>query len=525
MTSLLLLILFTKVISGYKILVFSPTNSVSHQISNDRIGDTLALDNHDVTILEAEFYAPTRPVKYAKKIVLGGFNASVFEAGRSSLSVGTFTNEDSIWNHMFYDITFFDTFTEQCDAMLTMHREKLEELSKENFDVLIAEQVDLCGIGLKHIMKIPTLIWVSSHPIDDHMAYILGIPTPLSYVPSVGSFGVSDKMSYFERVRNWLEFYKDIRSYDYGMAKTNEVFKKHYGPDFPDLIETARDADLVLVLVDEFLDFPRPILHNTVYIGGFGLSKSIIGSVTYVDELLKDKKGIVMFSLGTNMDTVNIPEEFKRNLFAAVSKFPEYRFVMKFDSNDQLAINLSKNYENIKVVDWVNQAALLSDSRVKLFMTHGGYNSLLESLTFATPVLVIPLFEDQYRNAKLAERNGFGCEFEKKTLLRTPSELIQLLKKMLETEKYNDGAARIQKLMKSKPLNSTERLWQYTRFLLDNGGKLPELQIEGKKLPLHVYFNLDIFIPIAVFSIVVPYLCILVIRRFVARQLKERRAL
>ncbi|KAE9547508.1 hypothetical protein FO519_009278 [Halicephalobus sp. NKZ332] len=521
--NLLLLILFISFTHGYKILVFSPTNSVSHQISNDRIGDTLALDNHDVTILEAEFYAPSRPTKYAKKIVLGGFNTSMFNVGRASLTTNAFTSEDSFWSHFSYETASFDTFNEQCDAMLTMHRDKLEELSNERFDLLMTEQLNLCGVGLKHILKVPTLVWIASRPIDDHVAYLLGVPTPLSYVPAVGEVNVSDQMSYFGRIQNWIEFYRNIRAFGYGMVQTNEVFKKHYGSDFPDLIETARDADLIFVLADEFLDFPRPILHNTIYIGCFGLSKSIIGSAAFVDEFAKDKDKIVFFSLGTNMDTVNIPEEVKRNLFIAASKFPEYQFIMKFDADDKFAINLSESYENVKVVDWINQATLLSDPRVKLFITHGGYNSLSEAVNFAKPLLLMPLFGDQHRNAKLAERNGFGRLFEKTTLTHTPSDLIELLKEMLESEKYKKAALRIQKLVKSKPLNATERLWQYTRFLLDNGGKLPELQIEGRKLPLYVYFNLDILIPIAVFLIVFPYLCILVIRKCVARQINEKR--
>ena len=319
--------------------------------------------------------------------------------------------------------------------MLKIHKKKIEELAKEKFDLLITEQLNICGVGLKHILNIPSLIWVSSCPLDDHMAYMLGVPTPLSYVPAVGEISVSDHMSYFERIQNWLEFYKNVRSYEYGMRQTNEVFKKHYGPDFPDLIETARDADLVFVLADEFLDFPRPILHNTIYVGGFGLSPKTIRSTSFIDDLAKGKEGIVFFSLGTNIDTVTIPEEVKRNLFIALSKFPEYRFVLKFDTDDEVAIKLSKEYENIKIVDWIDQPALLSDSRVKLFITHGGYNSLLEAVNFAKSLLLMPLFGDQYRNARLAERNGFGRVFEKRTLLRTPEELIQLLKEMLETEK------------------------------------------------------------------------------------------
>lgn len=44
----LLLFHVTWICNGYKILIFSPTNSRSHMISNGRIADTLAKDGHEV---------------------------------------------------------------------------------------------------------------------------------------------------------------------------------------------------------------------------------------------------------------------------------------------------------------------------------------------------------------------------------------------------------------------------------------------------------------------------------------------
>lgn len=37
--------------------------------------------------------------------------------------------------------------------------------------------------------------------------------------------------------------------------------------------EIARDSPLLFVRVDPIVDFPRPILHNTVFIGGLGLER------------------------------------------------------------------------------------------------------------------------------------------------------------------------------------------------------------------------------------------------------------
>lgn len=319
--------------------------------------------------------------------------------------------------------------------MLTMHKERIHGLAKENFDIIFTEQLNLCGVGLKEVLKIKSLVWISSCPIDDHMAYLLGVPTPLSYVPNVGG-SLSDKMSFRDRLKNILEFTQNVRSYWYGMEETNKVFKKHYGEKFPNVMDIAKDADLTFVLADEFLDFPRPILHNTVFIGGLGLSQKKVDRNEYLDQLSQGMDGVIFFSMGTNIETKTIPAEFKQNFFEAMSQFPKYRFVLKFDKDDESAIKYSEKYKNIEIVNWINQPAFLSDPRVKLFITHGGYNSLIEAVNYAKPLLLMPLFGDQWRNAQLAQRNGFGIVFEKQTLLTSPIPFINVLKEMLATTKF-----------------------------------------------------------------------------------------
>lgn len=42
------------------------------------------------------------------------------------------------------------------------------------------------------------------------------------------------------------------------------------------------------------------------------------------------------------------------------------------------------------------------------FLTHGGMNSITEALARAKPVIVVPIFGDQIRNAILTKRFGFG---------------------------------------------------------------------------------------------------------------------
>lgn len=54
------------------------------------------------------------------------------------------------------------------------------------------------------------------------------------------------------------------------------------------------------------------------------------------------------------------------------------------------------------------QADILAHQNVKLFISHGGLFSTLESLDRGVPLLIVPFFGDQHRNGKRVENAGYG---------------------------------------------------------------------------------------------------------------------
>ena len=54
------------------------------------------------------------------------------------------------------------------------------------------------------------------------------------------------------------------------------------------------------------------------------------------------------------------------------------------------------NLPNVFLSKWVPQKELLSQDKLKLFITHGGSNSVYESLYFGTPMLGFGQGPDQF---------------------------------------------------------------------------------------------------------------------------------
>jgi glucuronosyltransferase len=73
--------------------------------------------------------------------------------------------------------------------------------------------------------------------------------------------------------------------------------------------------------------------------------------------------------------------------------------------------------------------------RLKLFITHGGYNSLMAAARAGVPLISMGFFADQRRNAKVAERNGWGLPFEKRNLLHGHTEFSEAIGEVLGNPK------------------------------------------------------------------------------------------
>ena len=189
-------------------------------------------------------------------------------------------------------------------------------------------------------------------------------------------------------------------------------------------------------MIDEILDFPRPIFNKIINIGGVGMSiSSKVLSEPFKSEVQKGKSGAIFFSLGSNVDTAVLPFIVKKNLLDAFAELSDYHFIIKLDKGDTEGLQYASNIKNIFVTSWAPQNELLQQPELKLFITHGGYNSILELARAGKPCLLIPMIFDQFRNGKVTERNGWGRIFDRKSLLETKDVLVKDIREMLSNER------------------------------------------------------------------------------------------
>ncbi|EYC41893.1 hypothetical protein Y032_0552g3346 [Ancylostoma ceylanicum] len=185
----------------------------------------------------------------------------------------------------------------------------------------------------------------------------------------------------------------------------------------------------VMVNSNELYELPRPTLSKVVHIGGLGVeyedAKPLQGEFKQIAD---SGKGVVVMSFGSVAHAEMMPEQWKTAFLNAFAQYPEHEFVIKY-ANDDLKHRLPPNVHTYR---WLPQADLLLHPSTKAFISHGGYNSIQESINFGVPLITIPLFGDQFKNSKIAAKHGFAVNLKKGTL--DEASIAAALKEVLNNE-------------------------------------------------------------------------------------------
>ncbi|KAL7075176.1 hypothetical protein ACQ4LE_005616 [Meloidogyne hapla] len=486
-----------------------------------QLADLLVNAGHNVTVFIPEMdNIEENGTKLAQKIIKmkGLFNVvgeiinfDVFNEEISSYSARR--SEDEGMKMIFY-------------LAILKKKDELEILKNSNFDLAFSNMIDFCFQGIIKYLGIKKQIWISTGPLPEGPLWFLGIPLPLSISPLLQETTMlGPKMNIMERATNIWQFALSWYSIMQILRKENELFRLYISPNFPSLDKIMSEVDLAFVYNDEFLDPALPTLPKVISIGGLGIKPANYSENKLGIKLIKaiefGKKGTIIFSMGTITDTKYLNKEKWQNILKTFSYFEEYSFIVKISAGDELAIKYTKNMPNIFLFEWFPQSDLLGHPKIKLFITHGGYNSLLESTIRGVPVLTIPLFFDQLRNSKCAEYRGNGRILMRINLLNI-EKIKEEINEILINISYKQKAIRLSNLHNQKPNRPEEALIKWTEFVISNG-PLKEMVPETVKITLIEYLCLDIlfFILILIILIISILFKIIKLILFTTKKQKE----
>lgn len=83
----------------------------------------------------------------------------------------------------------------------------------------------------------------------------------------------SDRMTFFQRVINTLSLGIGKYLFPYLEMPTEHILRDQFGEDFPSLAELKRATSLWFLNSEPLIEFPRPITHKMIDIGGITVSE------------------------------------------------------------------------------------------------------------------------------------------------------------------------------------------------------------------------------------------------------------
>jgi UDP:flavonoid glycosyltransferase YjiC (YdhE family) len=143
------------------------------------------------------------------------------------------------------------------------------------------------------------------------------------------------------------------------------------------------------------------------------------GTFELPGELAGGEGRLVYLSLGS-LGSADV--ELMRRLVDVLSRSPNRFIVSKGPQADEFALA-----DNMWGAEFLPQPALMP--HVDLVITHGGNNTTTECFHFGKPMVVLPLFWDQYDNAQRVHETGFGIRLPTYTF--DDRELLDAVERLL----------------------------------------------------------------------------------------------
>ncbi|EYC31670.1 hypothetical protein Y032_0003g1177 [Ancylostoma ceylanicum] len=478
-----LLLLHLQLADSYKILIYSAPLGYSHIKFMGRIADILQEAGHDVTVLhqvQDQKYIPA--VSTLTKQILHDLPENLQDKMRPK-SFNLWSKEStSLLTHLSLIDTFTQFHADACDLLLGDNH-TMDTLRNEHFDVGITETIGACGFGLFELVGVDHIVCTSAIGVTDSMVSLFDLPNLPSIVPSIFT-PHTDKMNFLERTINFVSTFITTTATTQWMAKYERVWERH-GSSLK-----ARDyydkVNYLLSNSDEFLDFARPATPKIVHIGGVTIpEKTELPEELRVLMERKDREGVVYISFGSFVPTSQMPGYFRDAIFHVAKTFPQITFIWKIDAND----TVSTTIPNLHTFTWLPQLSILDHPNLRCFVSHGGLNSVLEVTRSGKPSILVPIFGDQFRNARLVKAKNTTILITKEDFNSETFEAA--LRQILSDDSFSVRAKRLASLMVNKPFPLKERLLSTIEFSTRHG-KISNLDINIRELNTLQYYSIDV---------------------------------
>ena len=398
-------------------VLFMPESAYGPTNNCIGIGNVLLRRGHRVVFAaEASWKGRLEPL---------GFGEELVDLAPPSADGGTGRDAGQFWKDFVRDTApeFRKPTIEQLDTWIRPVWEELISGARYCQSQLtgIIERTRPAVIVEDNVVAIPALITagvpfvriVSCNPLEIKDP---GVPPAFSGYPAADRAGWQAFLEEYERTHRpmWAEF--------------NAWVIEQGAPALPDL-EFIHEGAVNLYVYPELADYQRiqplgPSWHR--------LDSSVreTDEEFALPEAIADSDGaLIYFSLGS-LGSADV--QLMRRVISCLSATPYRCIVSKGPLHDEIELA-----SNMAGAEFLPQTSVIPIC--DLVITHGGNNTITESLHFGKPTIVLPLFWDQYDNAQRMHELGLGIRLD--TYRFTNADMHDALDRLLNCAELRERLA------------------------------------------------------------------------------------
>ena len=507
-TQLFVFVLFALAKSA-KILMF-PSSINSHIIFYSKLGMGLADEGHEVQLLlSSSIKIPTQT--YRSNASSGSFGyivhkASVDKAFSNSENMSkAFVDvamEESPWRKFLIGVKMQNDVTEmfETDCLDVMrNKELLTMLSKSGFQFAI---VDFVAVECRYILPFYLGIPYGAYFIP-WFAWLYRVPRLQSFTPYFGD-GNSNEMSFYQRLSTLL---REVMFMCF-VESLNDFSQEFLPPGSEKMsaVKLIEKANLWFFLEDLSVSYPNANMPNTVSVGDIMVNNDVKALPKDVQEFIGGKDTAIV-SFGSYFD--HIPDFLIKRFCESFKHFSgKLKFIWKLNKPLDQACPGS---DNILILKWLPQNDLLAHPEVKFFITHGGLNSVIESVNHRKPMIIVPVSLDQPQNAAVARSKGYAITMSLPSF--TVDELVKGINDMLNYPTYTEKVKFYSQILNDKPDRPGQRVSRLIEHILKYGDE--HLRTSAYKLTPLQFIMADVIAFLTIFLIILIYISFRIFRALV----------
>lgn len=239
---------------------------------------------------------------------------------------------------------------------------------------------------------------------------------------------------------HWPEYWDAYRRAHGEMhASFSEFCRERGAPALPELDFIHPSAHLNLYLYPSAVDYPRSRPLDATWHNLGSAVRTTDEPWRLPGELADGDGAVIYLSLGS-LGSGDVP--LMQALIAAMADSRHRVIVSTGPQHDQLTLP-----GNMTGSEFLPQASILP--QVDLVITHGGNNTVTESLHFGKPMVVLPLFWDQHDNAQRIQETGYGRRLD--TYRHGPEELLETVEILLSDGEMGERLSRLAATLQAHP--------------------------------------------------------------------------